>query len=84
MTYRLWGHMMGDPEVYRTKEEVKEAHTSEPILRMGRRLYNLGCTDSDLARLDDEAAAVIADALQFAEASPVPEVEQAFTDMFAQ
>ncbi len=25
MTYRLWGHMMGDPEVYRIKEEVEQA-----------------------------------------------------------
>ncbi len=47
MTYRLWGHMMGDPEVYRTKEEVSNARENEPILRLGRRLFELGCEDGD-------------------------------------
>ena len=82
MTYRLWGHMMGDPEIYRTKEEVAKARANEPILRLGRRLMELGCTDSDLRHLDREAAAIIDDALQFAESSPVPEPEDAFTDVF--
>jgi pyruvate dehydrogenase E1 component alpha subunit len=83
MTYRLWGHMMGDPEVYRTKEEVERARANEPVVRLGRRLRDLGYTDLDLARFDSEAEALIADALQFAEASPLPEVEEAFTDVFA-
>jgi len=82
MTYRLWGHMMGDPEIYRTKEEVAKAKENEPIIRLGRRLMDLGCTDSDLMRLDAEAEAVIGDALQFAEASPAPEPADAFTDVF--
>ena len=82
MTYRLWGHMMGDPEVYRTKEEVAQAREKEPILRLGRRLIELGCKDSDLSRFDAEAESIIADALQFAESSPAPEPEDAFTDVF--
>jgi len=82
MTYRLWGHMMGDPEVYRTKEEVAKAREVEPILRLGRRLMELGCTKSDLSRLDAEAEAIIADALQFAESSPIPDPVEAFTDVF--
>ncbi|HET9914119.1 MAG TPA: thiamine pyrophosphate-dependent dehydrogenase E1 component subunit alpha, partial [Anaerolineales bacterium] len=61
MTYRLWGHMMGDPEVYRTKEEVAKARENEPILRLGRRLIELGCKESDLARFDAEAEAVLAE-----------------------
>ena len=81
-TYRLWGHMMGDPEVYRTKEEVAKARENEPILRLGYRLRELGCGEADLARFDSEAEAVIADALQFAESSPAPEPEDAFTDVF--
>ena len=82
MTYRLWGHMMGDPEIYRTKEEVAKAKENEPIVRLGHRLVELGCTDSDLTRLDAEAEAIIADALQFAESSLVPEPADAFTDIF--
>ena len=82
MTYRLWGHMMGDPEVYRTKEEVVKARENEPILRLGRRLIELGCEDTDLSRLEAEAGAIITDALQFAESSPLPEPADAFTDVF--
>ena len=82
MTYRLWGHMMGDPEIYRTKEEVAKAHENEPVLRLGRRLMELGCSESDLAGFDHEAEAVVADALQFAEASPIPQPADAFTDVF--
>ena len=82
MTYRLCGHMMGDPEIYRTKEEVAKAREAEPILRLGRRLMELGCTKSDLSRLDAEAEAIIADALQFAESSPIPDPGEAFTDVF--
>jgi len=82
ITYRLWGHMMGDPEIYRTKEEVSQARENEPILRLGGRLIELGCSDSDLSRFDSEAEAIIADALEFAESSPIPESEDAFTDVF--
>jgi pyruvate dehydrogenase E1 component alpha subunit len=82
MTYRLWGHMMGDPEVYRTKDEVAQARENEPILRLGRRLLELGCSEADLAGFDREAEAIIADAVQFAESSPVPKPHEAFTDVF--
>jgi acetoin:2,6-dichlorophenolindophenol oxidoreductase subunit alpha len=82
MTYRLWGHMMGDPEIYRTKEEVAQARENEPILRLGRRLIELGCSESDLTHFDSEAEAIIADALQFAQSSPAPEPANAFTDVF--
>jgi pyruvate dehydrogenase E1 component alpha subunit len=74
--------MMGDPEIYRTKEEVAKARENEPILRLGRRLIELGCTESDLARFDGEAEEIITDAIQFAESSPVPEAVDAFTDVF--
>jgi TPP-dependent pyruvate/acetoin dehydrogenase alpha subunit len=83
LTYRLWGHMMGDPEVYRTKEEVVQARDREPIVRLGRRLVELGYSEADLARLEGEAEAIIADAVQFADSSPAPQPEAAFTDVFS-
>ena len=82
MTYRLWGHMMGDPEIYRTKQEVAKARENEPIVRCRQRLLELGCTQADLTRLESEAEAIIEDALQFAEASPAPEPADAYTDVF--
>jgi pyruvate dehydrogenase E1 component alpha subunit len=83
MTYRLWGHMLGDPEIYRTKEEVAQANAHEPILRLARRLRDLNHTDADLARLEADADAIIADALHFAESSPAPQPAEAFADVFA-
>ncbi len=83
MTYRLWGHMMGDPEVYRTREEVAQAHQREPVARLGQRLRETGCPEADLARLEAEAEAIVADALAFAESSPAPDPREAFTDVFA-
>ncbi len=83
LTYRLWGHMMGDPEVYRTKDEVARARENDPILRLGRRLEDEGYSAAALGALEAEAEDIIADAVQFAEASPLPEPSEAFTDVFA-
>jgi pyruvate dehydrogenase E1 component alpha subunit len=83
MTYRLTGHMMGDPEVYRTKEEVTQAWENEPIRRLERRLRFLGYADVDLAHVVAEAEDVIADALQFAESGPEPKPEDVFVDIFS-
>jgi TPP-dependent pyruvate/acetoin dehydrogenase alpha subunit len=83
MTYRLYGHMIGDPEVYRTKEEVEQARQREPIFRLGDRLKSLGYSETVLQNLESEAEAIIADAIQFAENSPAPLPEDAFTDVFA-
>jgi acetoin:2,6-dichlorophenolindophenol oxidoreductase subunit alpha len=82
MTYRLWGHMMGDPEVYRTKEEVARARDHEPIVRLAARLRQSGISEANLEGLEIEAQAVIDDALEFAENSPQPLPEDALTDIF--
>lgn len=82
-TYRLWGHMMGDPEVYRTKDEVAQAHAREPIVRLGNRLRTMGLHDDALKKLETEAQEIISDALTFAQASPAPNPEEVFEDVFA-
>lgn len=82
MTYRLWGHMMGDPEVYRTKDEVIKARENEPIVRLSNRLRQIGFSDLEIQRLESEAQAVVEEALQFAEDSPEPRPEDAASDIF--
>ena len=83
MTYRLWGHMMGDPEVYRKKEEVAAAREVEPIVCLGRRLRDLGHSEAELTALESEADAVIAAAVEFAQASPLATAAGAVGDVFA-
>ncbi len=83
MTYRLWGHMMGDPEVYRTKDEVTKAHQTEPVARLRKKLLSLGNNEQDLAKIEQEADSVIQDALAFADSSPEPLPEAALEDIFS-
>src|SRR5206468_7466878 len=64
MTYRLWGHMMGDAAVYRSKDEVAQARLVEPIVRLGQRLTELGHPAAELAQLEAGAAESVAEALQ--------------------
>ena len=81
MTYRLWGHMMGDPEVYRTKEDVSRAREVEPLVRLAKRLRETGQSAANIEGLESEAQAIITDAIQFAEASPIPNPAEALTEV---
>ena len=73
-TYRFRGHSMADPAKYRTKEEVQQWMERDPILILGRRMERLGIASADdLKAIDDEAKAVIHDAVAFAEESPQPD-----------
>jgi pyruvate dehydrogenase E1 component alpha subunit len=75
--------MMGDPEVYRTKEDVSRAREVEPLVRLGKRLREIGRSDADINMLEAEAEAIIADAIEFAEASPIPDAAEALTEVFS-
>ena len=73
-TYRFRGHSMSDPAKYRTREEVEEWMQRDPIAILGARIGTLGiATPEQLVALDDEAKAVVRDAVEFAEASPLPD-----------
>lgn len=75
-TYRFRGHSMADPARYRTKEEVQKWMERDPILILAQRMEHLGIANADdLKRLDDEAKAVVKDAVEFAEQSPQPAPE---------
>src|SRR6266699_2876351 len=53
VTYRFRGHSMADPEQYRTKEEVAEWRTRDPIPAFGELLMAQGMLDQDgLEKID--------------------------------
>jgi pyruvate dehydrogenase E1 component alpha subunit len=73
-TYRFEGHYFGEPQVYRTREEVAEARRSrDPIVRFGSVLETVyGVDVEELRRLEIEASEAIEAALVFAQQSPDP------------
>src|SRR5207342_3635580 len=65
-THRLTGHFVGDPQVYRDKEALKEEReTKDPIRLLGARL-DIG--DDELAALDAQILAEVEAAVEFAKA----------------
>jgi pyruvate dehydrogenase E1 component alpha subunit len=83
ITYRFRGHSMADPEEYRTKEQVAEWRKRDPIVLFGDRLVSEGILgDDDRARLDEEAIAVVDEAVAFADASPPPPPESLYDDIY--
>jgi pyruvate dehydrogenase E1 component alpha subunit len=76
-TYRFRAHSMYDPELYRSRDEVEEWKTRDPIPTVEGLLRGAGkLADEDLSRLEEEVAAEIAQAVDFAEAAPWEPVEE--------
>jgi pyruvate dehydrogenase E1 component subunit alpha len=68
-TYRFQAHSMFDPQLYRAKQEIEEWKKRDPILTFDARLREQGLLDDDaLQRIEDEVAAEIQKAVEFAEA----------------
>ncbi len=84
-TYRYRGHSMSDPAKYRTKEEVKGIRdSSDPIDQVKQRLMeDEGIDEATLKAVDKEVRALVADAAEFAQASPEPDAAELTTDILA-
>ena len=82
MTYRFRGHSMGDPQRYRTKEEVEAAKVHDPIVLWRQSVLENGlATDADLQKILDEIEVEVDAAVQFAETSPEPEPSELYDDV---
>jgi pyruvate dehydrogenase E1 component alpha subunit len=68
-TYRFRAHSMYDPQLYREKREVEEWKLRDPITLFETRLREQSLiNDDDVKQIEDEVAAEIAHAIEFAEA----------------
>jgi len=84
MTYRLVGHMIGDSEVYRTREEVGEWRKRDPLTVFPERLVREAVVScEEIARVEGEVAEQMAEIVRFAQGSPWPDPSEATEDVFA-
>ena len=81
-TYRYRGHSMGDPERYRKHEEVVEHQHDDPIENFKKVLLEQNVQPAELEARAAAAQATIAEAVQFAEASPFPAPEELWSDIY--
>ena len=83
-TYRYFGHYVGDPLTYRTKEEAEEVRrTRDPLDLFEKRAVSEGWIDEAVLRaVDGEVSEDIAAAVGFAEQSPFPEADAVLADVY--
>jgi pyruvate dehydrogenase E1 component alpha subunit len=81
-TYRIRGHYEGDPEIYRTKEEVEIWKKKDPIERWRNVLLERGVPAETFEEIDARIDQELKDAVAFAEESPTPDPTEARSDIY--
>jgi pyruvate dehydrogenase E1 component alpha subunit len=83
VTYRFRGHSMGDPERYRKQEEVHRWQENDPIGLFRNKLIAQGiAAEAELDARDGEAEKIVEHAVQFAESSPEPTLEDLYSNIY--
>jgi pyruvate dehydrogenase E1 component alpha subunit len=83
-TYRFMGHSMSDAVsgTYRSKAELDENLKRDPIALLRAHMQERGEIDDEAVQaLDAEIKAIVQDALDFADASPEPPLENLYRDV---
>jgi pyruvate dehydrogenase E1 component alpha subunit len=81
-TYRLTGHYVGDPQVYRDKDELRALWDEQDPLEQLRRRLSLG--EEEVERIDAEATAEVEEAVALAQAGTDPAPEDALKWVYAE
>ncbi|MCS7056011.1 MAG: thiamine pyrophosphate-dependent dehydrogenase E1 component subunit alpha [Thermoflexales bacterium] len=82
MTYRYRGHYEGDPQVYRSREEVERWQALDPIPRLRRVLVERGIEEAAIEAVEDRVLHLIEEAVAFARAAPPARVEDALDGVY--
>ena len=83
-TYRFRGHSMGDPERYRQQDEVRKWQEEDPIGIYHRNLLTEKIiVEDELREVENQVEVEIKDAIEFAENSPEPSLDELFSDIYS-
>ena len=83
-TYRIRGHSRSDRNRYRSKAEIDDWITRDPIKLFAEELRAFGILDAaEIARIHDDVAAEIAEGLAFARDSAAPDIADLLRDVYS-
>lgn len=84
-TYRYRGHSMSDPGNYRTKDELEEFRSFDPIERLKTyMLENKLVSEEEVKSIEDEINKEVLDAIDFAEESEFPPASDLYEHVYVQ
>jgi pyruvate dehydrogenase E1 component alpha subunit len=82
-TYRYKGHSISDPQKYRTKEEVEEYKSKDPISSLLKTIYdNKIATEDEIRQINERVDIAVAESVKFAEESPWPNDDEVLKDVY--
>ena len=80
-TYRLTGHYVGDPQVYRDKDELRETReTQDPLDKLRDKLE---LSNAEWERLDADVMKVVEESVEFAKNGTDPAPDDALKNVYA-
>jgi len=84
LTERFRGHSISDPANYRSKETLGKCMERDPILMLSNFMKSEKMlSEEQYEKMDDEAKAVVVEAMKFADQSPWPDSTTLEEDVFA-
>jgi pyruvate dehydrogenase E1 component alpha subunit len=85
MTYRFFGHFVGDASDYMPTDEYQMALTADPVPAFRARLIADGhVSEDELAALEKRIEGELDEAAEFAKSSPFPDLAEIGRDVYAQ
>lgn len=84
ITYRYRGHSVADAGLaYRSRDEVESQKQQDPIRLVREQLRAEGLEDRDFEEIDEWAERRVRESVEFADASPEPDVDRLAAGMYA-
>lgn len=84
-TYRYKGHSVSDPGLYRSREEVDEYKSRDPLkITESTILEQSIASPEEIEAIKEKVKEEIKEALRFAEESPFPDPSELYTDNYVQ
>ena len=85
MTFRFYGHLLGDMDGYMDKDEKAAALAADPVPRFRTWLIEHGhASEADLSAMEAKIESALDDAVEFAINSPFPGLEELDRDVYSE
>lgn len=82
-TYRYRGHSMSDPAKYRTKEELEEYRSKDPITQVLHVIMERNyATEAEIEQINEKVKNQVDECVEFAENSPWPDDSEVYKDIY--